>query len=130
MARKKDSVEHKTDKLVKLAVDAINKHGIVFVKYIIPHLPITRITFYARGLDKNEEIKEALYNQKIAKKQHIVDDWAKSDNFAKQKHFMLLAGDKDERERLHGKDSDDEKKELTINLKPIEWVIPKDENQS
>jgi len=84
-----------------LALKAIKKHKIAKVAYLIPYLPCSTSTFYDLNLEKSEGIKEALYKNRIERKQKLIDKWEESDNPTLSIASFKLLADDDELERLN-----------------------------
>jgi len=86
--------------LEKLALKAIKKHKIAKVSYLTPKLPCSDATFYNHNLEKLESIKTALYEQRIARKEQLINKWEGSDNATLSIAAFKLLADDDELERL------------------------------
>lgn len=91
----------KTD-MVRQCMDAIEKHKLVFIDDVMAYVPFCRSTFYAKGLDKTDNIKSALENNKIKMKQGMKAKWYKSDNATLQVALYKLIGSEEEAHRLNG----------------------------
>lgn len=92
----------KKAKLEELALKAINDHDLVFITEIVAYLPCNRSTFYSKGLDKSDTIKEALENKRIEVKSDLRSQWRRSENATTQIALYKLLGTEDEAHRLNG----------------------------
>jgi len=86
--------------LIRLAIEAIDKHQLVFIDEVVTFLPCTRATFYNHQLDKLDEIKDALNNVRVNTKTQLRNKWRDSDNAALQIGLMKLMATDEERKRL------------------------------
>ena len=86
--------------LIRLALEAIDKHQLVFIDEVVTFLPCTRATFYNHQLDKLDEIKDALNNVRVNTKTQLRNKWRDSDNAALQIGLMKLMATDEERKRL------------------------------
>lgn len=86
--------------LIRLSLDAIEKHQLVFIDEVVTFLPCTRATFYNHELDKLDEIKEALNNVRTSTKTQLRNKWRDSDNAALQIGLFKLMATDEERKRL------------------------------
>ena len=69
-----------TKELEKKAIEAIAKHRLFFISDVAPMIGISRQTFYDHGLDKLDDIKEALTKNRIEVKSSLRSKWYQSDN--------------------------------------------------
>ena len=86
--------------LIKLSIEAINLHQLVFIDEVVTFLPCSRATFYNHELDKLDEIKDALNNIRTSVKTQLRNKWRDSDNAALQIGLMKLMATDEERKRL------------------------------
>jgi len=93
---------YKTEELLKTALKAIEKHKLFFIEDVVAYLPCDRGTFYGRGLNKNDSIKELLDKNRIDVKVSMRNKWYKSDNATLQMGLMKLIGTEAEAHRLNG----------------------------
>lgn len=121
--------------LESMALDAIKKHNLFTITDIVAYLPISRQTFYDRGLDKLDSLKEAVDANKLKTKQSMKQKWFKSDNATLQVALMKLIGDDEDRQRLTQQHIDHTSKGealpqpqvyMPTDLTPDETGIPKD----
>lgn len=85
-----------TKELEELALEAIEENEVARVSYLIPYLPISNSTFYNHGLDKLESIKDALFQQRINRKEKLINKWEHSDNATLSiAAFKLLADEQE-----------------------------------
>jgi hypothetical protein len=88
------------NELIRLSLEAIEQHQLVFIDEVVTFLPCTRATFYNHELDKLDEIKEALNNVRVNTKSQLRNKWRDSDNAALQIGLMKLMATDEERKRL------------------------------
>jgi hypothetical protein len=94
-------MKYKKDELKEMALEAIRDNNIVTVTELIPFLPITRTTFYYKGLDKDEDIKDAVTRERLCLKHSLKRKWADSDNATLQVALMKLLAEEEEWLRLN-----------------------------
>jgi len=63
----------------ELALDAIKKYRLFFIDDLWAYVPYSRPLFYKKGLDKDDEIRDAILNSKITTKGELRKKWR--DNF-------------------------------------------------
>jgi hypothetical protein len=88
------------NELIRLSLEAIEQHQLVFIDEVVTFLPCTRATFYNHELDKLDEIKDALNNVRVNTKSQLRNKWRDSDNAALQIGLMKLMATDEERKRL------------------------------
>lgn len=88
------------NELIRLSLEAIEQHQLVFIDEVVTFLPCARSTFYANEMDKSDEIKDALNNVRVNTKTQLRNKWRDSDNAALQIGLMKLMATDDERKRL------------------------------
>jgi DNA-binding transcriptional regulator YbjK len=86
--------------LTRLALEAIEKHQLVFIDEVCTFLPCSRATFYNHEIDKLDELKEALNNVRTNMKSQMRNKWRDSDNATLQIGLMKLIATDEERKRL------------------------------
>ena len=86
--------------LIPKAVKAIKKHCLYFMGDIPPYLGMAHSTFYARGLDKTEDIRMALLENRTNTKVKMRKKWEMGDNATTQIALMKLIASEDERKRM------------------------------
>lgn len=82
------------------ALDAIKKHNLFTVMDIVAYLPISRQTFYSKGLDNLDTLKAAVEENKLKTKQTMKQKWFKSQNATLQVALMKLIGSDEDRQHL------------------------------
>lgn len=100
----------------------IHKEKLCFIEDVAANLGISRSTFYEHGLDKSDTIKEALINNKIAKKKKLRNKWEDSDNATLNIALYRLLADDDELVRLSKQHVDVTSKDEKIE--GFNYVIP------
>ena len=84
------------DEILKKAIQVVTDEECVTIEEVCLYLPIHRATFYGWGLDKSDELKEAIDSQKIKLKKGMRRNWRKSDNPALQiAEYKLMATDEE-----------------------------------
>lgn len=91
-----------TEDVERIALDAIKKHRLVFVREIFPFIPISHATFYTRGLDKSERIRDALEANQLDTKRGLRERWRDGENASTQIALYRLLGTEEEASRLSG----------------------------
>ena len=91
-----------TEELVNSALKAIKKYKIAKVDYLAPYLPCALRTFYNHKLHELPSIKEALFEQRVARKSNLIKRWEGSENATLNIAAFKLLADEDELERLNG----------------------------
>jgi hypothetical protein len=87
-------------KTFEQAKEMIIKHKLFFVDDIVAFLPISRSTFYEWQLDKSDELKELLNQNKTELKVSMRSKWYKSNAPALQMALMKLISTPEELKKL------------------------------
>jgi len=87
-------------KILEQAKEAIVKHKLFFFDDVIAFLPIASSTFYAWEMEKSEELKELLSQNRTELKVSMRSKWYKSNAPALQMALMKLICNDDERKKL------------------------------
>ena len=107
-------------KIYEQAKEMIVKHRLFFFDDIIAYLPISSSTFYAWEMEKSEELKELLNQNRTELKVSMRSKWYKSNAPALQMALMKLICTDDERKKLSMTQTDittgGEKLQNIINL--------------
>ena len=91
---------YKTEELIKLSIKAIEDNDLVFFDEIILYVACSLSTLYKHGLQESEDIKKALYINRLKKKKGLRAKWYKSDAPATQSMLYKLIADEHEYSRL------------------------------
>ena len=102
--------------LIKKSLEAIKKHELVFVYDIIAYLPCSRSLFYEKNLDKLDEIKDALAENKSKIKQKLRSKWGESNAPALQLAYYKLLAEDTERKALSTSYMETKQKHQTEDL--------------
>ena len=86
--------------LTRLALEAIQKHNLIFIDEVVTFLPCSKATFYNHQLEQLDEIKDALNNVRTNMKTQMRNKWRDSDNASLQIGLMKLIATDEERKRL------------------------------
>ncbi len=89
-----------TKKLEKMALAAIEEHGLIFIEEVISYLPCASSTFYDHELEKSEAIKDAINFNKVSKKAKLRKNWEKSENATLNISLYKLLANEEELQRL------------------------------
>jgi len=115
-------------KILKQALEQIEKHKLFFVEDVVAYLPCDKTTFYrffkVEGNEYNT-IKGALDENRINIKVSMRSKWYKSENATLQMGLMKLIGTDEEAHRLNGSHTKNEHtgeggKPIIINVIPDE----------
>lgn len=87
-------------KIFEQAKEMIVKHKLFFIEDIVAFLPISSSTFYAWELEKSEELKELLNQNRTELKVSMRSKWYKSNAPALQMALMKLIATPDELRKL------------------------------
>lgn len=96
------------EELEKLSLKVIKDEKIAWYSYLIAYLPCSSSTFYNLEMEKVESIKEALYNNKIERKEKLVSKWENSDNATLSIAAFKLLADDQELNRLNNSQKDED----------------------
>ena len=92
MSKPKGTVTYEANELEKLALALIDAKGLVFIDEVCVYLPCNRATFYNKGLDKLDTIRDALTKNRVSKKLALRSNWEESTNATLQMGlYKLLA---------------------------------------
>ena len=87
-------------KIFEQAKEMIVKHKLFFIDDIIAFLPISSSTFYAWEMEKSEELKELLNQNRTELKVSMRSKWYKSNAPALQMALMKLIATPEELKKL------------------------------
>lgn len=113
----------KNEDIIKIALEAIKEHEIAMITYVMPYLPCSQSTFYDKGLEKTEEIKAALFENKIKRKQKLLNKWEKSDNATLNIAAFKLLADEDELRRLNSEKAKEENEGIKVIIEDARTTI-------
>lgn len=91
---------YETNDLLKKALKVIKEKKLIFIEEVAVCIGINKTTFYAHRLNENDELKEAIEQNKIDIKTKIRTKWEESDNPTSQAMIYKLAGTQHERDIL------------------------------
>lgn len=97
---KNNKMYYTTEELKELSLKAIEEHKLFFIGDVVAFLPISTSTFYNHELEKVEEIREALSENKIQIKISLRNKWYNSGNATLQILLYRLLADDEERRRI------------------------------
>jgi hypothetical protein len=103
-----------------LALTAIEENNLTKVSYISAYIPCSQSTFYDLGLEKSEDIKKALYENRIKKKTKLVDKWEASEVPVLQIAAFKLIAEEDELHRLTSAKYEVDNRNVNLNAELTE----------
>jgi hypothetical protein len=92
---------YKTEELQQQAIDAIVKHNLIFIDEVVSFMDCSRSTFYERGLDKSDILKELILKNKNEMKAGLRKKWYESENPTVQIVLYKLIGTDDESDKIN-----------------------------
>ena len=107
-------------KIFEQAKEMIVKHKLFFIDDIVAFLPIYSSTFYAWELEKSEELKELLNQNRTELKVSMRSKWYKSNAPALQMALMKLIATPEELKKLSMSHNDITSGGEKINVSVIE----------
>lgn len=116
----------KTD-MIKQSLEAIKENDLVFVEEIIAFVPFGKATFYNHNLDKLDDIKKELDNNRIRTKAGLRKNWRESKSPALQIALYRLLATESEYDRLVLQKVDHSSKGESI--RPIEISVDSPETK-
>ena len=90
------------------AIDIIINKNLVFIQEVVSFLPCSSATFYNLELEKLETIREALENNRIAKKAKLRNKWEDSSNPALNLALYRLLSTPEEHKKLNPSTQEEE----------------------
>ena len=99
-------------KIFEQAKEVIVKHKLFFLDDIIAFLPIASSTFYAWEMEKSEELKALLHQNRTELKVSMRSKWYKSNAPALQMALMKLIA------------TPDELRKLSMTYNAVEEIVP------
>lgn len=125
-----DDISDINKKRIKDILEVISENPIYsFSDIFVYYKAISRTAAYNNGLDKVNEIKEAIYSNKRKGVSSMLAKWEKSENPTLQICFMRLVCDPDEHKRLNPNYEPAKKQEdtdKTIVILPAKDIIPQE----
>jgi len=88
-------------KLEELALKAIKKEKLTWHDEVVAFLPCSRATYYNKGLDKLDTIKDAINHNKVEMKAQMKHKWFNSDNATLQIALMKMIANQEEYDKLN-----------------------------
>ena len=107
--------------LEKKALDAIEKHNLMFIEHIVAYLPCDKTTFYAHKLNESNAIKKAIEQTRVSRKVAMQNNWFKSETPSLQIALMKMIADDHEAHRLNGT-KQEIKQTGGLKSRVIEWI--------
>ena len=92
---------YEKEELESTALEAIEKHTLIFIDEVVSYLPCNRATFYNHKLDKLDTIVNALSENKVTEKVKLRKKWRDSDNAALQTNLYKLCSSDEEQAILN-----------------------------
>ena len=92
---------YKTEELERQAMEAITNHKLIFIDEVVSFMDCSRSTFYERGLDKSDILKELLLKNKNEMKAGLRKKWYASENPTVQIVLYKLIGSDEEGDKIN-----------------------------
>ena len=118
---------YKKADMIKQSLEAIKENTLVFVEEIIAFVPFGKATFYNHNLDKLDDIKKELDNNRIRTKAGLRKNWRESKSPALQIALYRLLATESEYDRLVLQKVDHSSKGESI--RPIEISVDSPETK-
>lgn len=109
----------KTDKYKAELLDVIKKHKIAFIDHCFAFTSFSRSTAYEHNLDKSDDIKNAIAQNRVKAKNYMLNKWIASDNATLQLAAYRLCADPEEHQKLNQQYIDHTSKGEKIQPAPI-----------
>ena len=103
-------------KLINKCLQLISDYKILFISDLIALLPFSKSTFYVYGLDKSDEVKDAIENNKTMIKQKLRAKWYESSTPTLQIALYKILATSEERKAM----SSSSKEAKTDGMLPLE----------
>ena len=114
---------YKTEELEQLAIEAIEKHKLIFIEEIASYLPCSEKTLRNHKLQELPTIKKAIQDNKISMKAKLRKKWYDSNNATIQLALYKLLANEEEFNRLaQNKHDHTSKGDKIESIAPINWV--------
>src|SRR5690554_8023197 len=97
-------------------LDVIKDNKIAFLDHAFAFTSFSRSTAYNNGLDKMDDIKDALRKNRVKAKTYMLNKWIKSDNATLQLAAYRLCADPEEHQKLNQQYIDHTSKGDKINI--------------
>lgn len=91
----------KTDKYKAELLDVIKKHKIAFIDHCFAFTSFSRSTAYEHNLDKSDDIKNAIAQNRVKAKNYMLNKWIASDNATLQLAAYRLCATPEEHQKLN-----------------------------
>ena len=82
-------------------LDVINEKKIAFLDHAFGFTSFSRSTAYNNGLDKMDDIKDALRKNRVRAKTYMLNKWIEGDNATLQLAAYRLCADPEEHQKLN-----------------------------
>src|SRR5690554_4303509 len=93
--------QSKTDKYKAELLNVIKKHKIAFMDHCFAFTSFSRSTAYEHNLDKSDDIKNAIAQNRVKAKNYMLNKWIASDNATLQLAAFRLCSDREEHQKLN-----------------------------
>ena len=111
--------QSKTDKYKAELLDVIKKHKIAFMDHCFAFTSFSRSTAYEHNLDKSDDIKNAIAQNRVKAKNYMLNKWIASNNATLQLAAYRLCADPEEHQKLNQQYIDHTSKGEKIQPAPI-----------
>lgn len=113
-------MESKKEKYEKELLDVIKEKKIAFIDHAFGYTTFSRSTAYEHDLDKSDNIKAAIGENRVKAKNYMLNKWVASDNPTLQIAAFRLMSDTEEHRKLNQSYIDHTTKGKEVNLP--EWL--------
>jgi len=111
--------------LIDKSLKAIKENNLTFITEVPPFIGIRTSTFYDKEMEKTEEIKDAILENRLKTARSMKAKWYKSKNATLQVALMKLICTEEEAHRLNG--SKREVKQEVINHSSVIEELERDD---
>jgi len=87
-------------KMKEMAIEATEKHNLLFMTEVVSYLPCTYSSFFNNKMNEDEDILQALADNRVKVKVKIRKRWEDSENVTAEIMLYKLAADEEELRRL------------------------------
>ena len=112
---------YKTEDLKQRALQVITNYKLIWTEEVPAMMGISKQTYYNHGLDKMDEVKDAIYNNRVTIKVGQRKKWYDSEIASLQIALAKLIGTDEEVHRLNGS-RQEIKQETTYKHEPVQMT--------
>lgn len=120
----------KTQEYAAELLAVIEKHKIAFLDHAFAFTSFSRSTAYEHNLDKSDDIKNAIAQNRVKAKNYMLNKWIASDNATLQLAAYRLCATPEEHQKLNQQYIDHTSKGEKIQPAPIVFYDSDDESKA